>query len=175
MNKSRWDFLKWIFLVLVGAGLLWISLIAPILQKSLVGTQRIHFLNGQSERLFRLQGNVVLLNFWSPTCPPCVHELPALETLYQQYHSKGLIIIGVAVSGADPSRVRAMAALAKVTYPLAMDDDGKLSRAVGGVMVTPTQVVLSPSGKMMEKQEGEINPELVHIIEGYLPKYSNES
>ena len=30
------------------------------------------------------QGKVVLLNLWSITCPPCIDEVPYLESLYQK-------------------------------------------------------------------------------------------
>src|SRR6478736_4462176 len=36
---------------------------------------------GKTFRLSEHRGRVVVLNFWSITCPPCVEELPTLETL----------------------------------------------------------------------------------------------
>ena len=34
----------------------------------------------------------LILNFYSPTCVPCIKELPALELLYRKAHSKDLIM-----------------------------------------------------------------------------------
>jgi hypothetical protein len=35
-------------------------------------------LNGSKQALSAYKGRVVVLNFWSTTCPPCVQELPSL-------------------------------------------------------------------------------------------------
>jgi thiol-disulfide isomerase/thioredoxin len=42
------------------------------------------------------KGKVVLLNFWGTWCPPCRAEIPDIMKLYDEYKSKGLVVIGVA-------------------------------------------------------------------------------
>jgi thiol-disulfide isomerase/thioredoxin len=39
----------------------------------------------------------VLLHFWATWCSPCVHELPALKEISNQYNSKDLQIISIAL------------------------------------------------------------------------------
>ena len=46
----------------------------------------------------------VVLNFWGTWCPPCRREIPDIVKLYDQYHSKGVEIIGLAVKD-DPQDV----------------------------------------------------------------------
>ncbi|MDD5758986.1 MAG: redoxin family protein [Desulfobulbaceae bacterium] len=41
------------------------------------------------------QGKVMLINFWATWCAPCRGEMPALDTLQQEYKGKGLVIIGI--------------------------------------------------------------------------------
>ena len=42
-----------------------------------------------------------VLNFWFPSCPPCVAEMPDFEVAYQKYKGDGLRMIGVQLLGLD--------------------------------------------------------------------------
>lgn len=39
------------------------------------------------------KGNVVLVNFWATTCPPCVAEMPGLSQLQSQFKDRGFVLI----------------------------------------------------------------------------------
>lgn len=68
---------------------------------SMVGKSRPAFtLNDTSDKPHSIadwDGKVILLNFWATWCPPCRREIPAFINLYEQYHDKGLIVVGVAL------------------------------------------------------------------------------
>lgn len=53
--------------------------------------------SGKNISLGSYRGKIVLLNFWSTTCKYCIKKLPALKKLNQQYHARGLRIIGVSL------------------------------------------------------------------------------
>lgn len=42
-----------------------------------------------------LSNKVVLVDFWATWCPICVASMPELKTLYRQYHTNGLEIVGI--------------------------------------------------------------------------------
>lgn len=44
--------------------------------------------NGGVLNFEALKGKVVLVNFWATWCPPCIAEMPSLETLYNNYRGK---------------------------------------------------------------------------------------
>jgi peroxiredoxin len=54
-------------------------------------------LAGQQQRLQEQRGKVVLLNFWATWCPPCVHEMPLLDQLYQALRQRPFVIWAVAM------------------------------------------------------------------------------
>ena len=57
----------------------------------------VTLLNGQSVTLSDLRGKVVLIDFWSTSCPPCVKEIPCLKNLYAQFNQQGFEIIGISL------------------------------------------------------------------------------
>lgn len=46
-------------------------------------------------RLSDFLGRVVLLDFWTPTCGPCIGSFPRTKALYEKYKDKGLSIVAV--------------------------------------------------------------------------------
>jgi len=53
------------------------------------------WLNSKSLELENLKGKVVLVRWWTaPDCPFCRNTAPALNEFYEQYHERGLEVIG---------------------------------------------------------------------------------
>lgn len=49
-----------------------------------------------------LEGKLVLLHFWGPWCPPCLHEYPEIIKLQRKYQDPGSGVVIVSIScGAD--------------------------------------------------------------------------
>jgi len=44
-----------------------------------------------------LEGQYTLVNFWATWCPPCIVELPSLESLKKRYQGKGLDVIAISI------------------------------------------------------------------------------
>jgi peroxiredoxin len=52
-------------------------------------------IKGKMFELEKLQGSVVVINFWFTACQPCIEELPALNKLADEYKSKGVVFFGI--------------------------------------------------------------------------------
>ncbi|MDB4954601.1 MAG: alkyl hydroperoxide reductase/Thiol specific antioxidant/Mal allergen [Myxococcales bacterium] len=50
---------------------------------------------GKAYNLQSLAGKVVVVNFWATWCGPCQKEIPALSKIYDQYKSRGVVMLGV--------------------------------------------------------------------------------
>ena len=57
--------------------------------------------SGEKISLSQFAGDPVVLNFWFPSCPPCVAEMPDFESAYQKYKSEGVQFIGIQLIGLD--------------------------------------------------------------------------
>ncbi len=89
-----------------------------------------HWLNTPGNRplsLSRLQGHVVLVDFWTYSCINCLRTLPHLEAWYARYHPQGFEIVGIHTPEFafehDLGNVRSAVARLGVRYPVALDND----------------------------------------------------
>ena len=53
-------------------------------------------MDGSVQKLLNYRGRPVLLNHWATWCPPCVEELPVLNTIAREYGPKGLVVLALA-------------------------------------------------------------------------------
>jgi len=108
-------------------------------------------------------GKVLMVNFWATWCGPCVAEMPDLLQTYLWYRSRDFEFVTVSadVPEAKPavlkllqkfhSAVRNLQFASDNTYALQAAFDSKWDSGV------PFTIVIAPDGKVIYKQEGEIN------------------
>ncbi|WP_370214851.1 peroxiredoxin family protein, partial [Mesoflavibacter profundi] len=56
--------------------------------------------DGNSFSTASLESKVTILDFWASWCGPCRKENPNVVRMYNQYHDKGLEIVGVSLDKA---------------------------------------------------------------------------
>lgn len=177
--------LPWLWIVLaIGAGLLTIALtLRPSLPTSTpmsiparndgaahpaVG-KRMNSLSlrpltfaGDSLTLDRLEGKVVVLNFWGTWCPPCRAELPHVAELEQHYRgSERCRVLAVSCGASGPDPVAELPELHRETQhlldgthldlPAYADPEGRTRRALVRTaklegFAYPTTVVFDAQG-----------------------------
>ena len=54
-------------------------------------------INGNPITMSTVKGKIKIIDFWASWCGPCRLNNPALRKLYEEFHSKGLEIIGVSL------------------------------------------------------------------------------
>ncbi len=53
-------------------------------------------INGNKLKSELLKGKVIVLNFWSTSCAPCIKEMPQLNKLVKKMRNKNVVFIGLA-------------------------------------------------------------------------------
>ena len=87
------------------------------------------WLNSPPLSLEDLRGQVVLVRWWTDTCPFCASSAPALRALHEQYSASGLKVIGVFHPKAgrddplDIARVQRAVESRQFLFPVAIDWD----------------------------------------------------
>lgn len=105
-----------------------------------------------------LRGKPLLINFWATWCPPCVDELPLLESFYQQNKSKSMQIVGLAAD--KPETVRAFLKKLPLTFPIGITDLSgiALSKSWGNLAGgLPFSVMLAANGHVMQRKIGKLS------------------
>ncbi len=112
---------------------------------------------GDKIELAKLKGKPVLVNFWATTCSICREEMPDLNRLHKEFNDDGLEMIGVAIYYDPPNEVLKFVNNNHIPYPIALDIDKTLSKAFHNVHLTPTTVLISPEGFIVDKITGRFS------------------
>ncbi len=101
------------------------------------------------------KGKPVLVNFWATWCGPCIHEMPDLIALNEEYTGKGALVIGISADRDDDALnlVSAFTKEKNVTYQIVIDN-GDLEEAFGGLRGYPTTFYIDKNGKIVKKMIG---------------------
>jgi peroxiredoxin len=114
----------------------------------------------------QFDGKVVIVAIGGSWCPNCHDEAPFLESLYKQFHSRGLEIVNLSFEEEDqlkdPTRLRAFIARYGLTYTVlvAGDTDQLNERVPQAVNLNcwPTSFFLGRDGRVREVHAGFAGP-----------------
>ena len=117
---------------------------------------------GEELSLSDLEGEVVVLNFWASWCLPCRREMPAFETIYQEYKERGVVFVGVAVDDFAQD-ARDFAAEVGVSYPVGLDVTGEIAEAYE-IGALPTTFFIDREGMITRKIAGQVNEGILRVF-----------
>ena len=93
------------------------------------------------------RGKVVFINFWATWCPPCIHEMPMMEQLYQSLRQQSFAIWAVNMQESQEDVGRFMASK-RFHFPALVDVEGAIaSRYL--VRGLPTTYLIDCSGNLI--------------------------
>jgi cytochrome c biogenesis protein CcmG/thiol:disulfide interchange protein DsbE len=105
---------------------------------------------GGTVSLASLRGKTVVLNFFASYCLPCKREAPALEKVWREYRSQGVVVLGIDTDDIS-NDARTFIAAHGVTYPtVGVATVGLAARY--GTANLPTTYVLNRQGRVVGGQ-----------------------
>lgn len=108
---------------------------------------------GQST-LADYKGQFVLLNFWATWCPPCLEEMPSMESAFQRYKDRGFTVVAISSDEEGEDAVNPFIEKLGVTFPILLDPDKAIATTYGALNL-PLSFLLNREGQVIAGSIGE--------------------
>jgi len=125
-------------------------------------------LEGGSYDFEQLRGKIVFINFWATWCPPCIAEMPGIQSLYDVYKdNEDIVFVMISL---DKNRNKAKKFIDKkgFTFPVFFPDKGGIPKVYESKGI-PTTFVIDKEGIIAHRKVGMANYDAKTFIE-YLRK-----
>ena len=113
-------------------------------------------------------GKWLVVNYWADWCPPCIKEMPELESFYDQHSNKALVL-AYNFDRLEGEELKGQIKRFKVNVPSILTDPGLL---FGWDVPSslPATYILNPEGNLVEKL---IGPQTKGSLEEIISKYED--
>lgn len=121
--------------------------------------------NGKNLDLADLKGKVVFINFWATWCPPCIAEMPTIQTLFNTCKEDERIVFLLVDVDNDIHKSQKFMDKKKFNLPVYTPASPIPSNFLGGSI--PTTLVLNKNGKIVFHHEGTAdysNKEFINYV-----------
>lgn len=100
--------------------------------------------------LSTLRGKVVLIDFFSSSCMPCLYIIPQLKSLYRANRQKGFLVIGIALEQQVKQILLPFLAYMKIDYPVLVADEHiyRGTTIFGKILQIPQSILIDRCGKI---------------------------
>jgi cytochrome c biogenesis protein CcmG/thiol:disulfide interchange protein DsbE len=110
---------------------------------------------GKQVSLSSYKGQPVWLTFGASWCAACVAEAPDIESTYQKFKAKGIVVLAVSISE-DSAAVKDYATRVGLTFPMVADPDTRIA-SVYGVYGIPAHFFIDKSGILRSVKTGDLS------------------
>ena len=101
-----------------------------------------------------LQGKVSFINFWFPSCPGCVSEMPKVIKMSKDYQGKDFQVLGIAQPIDPLESVIQYVQEYGLPFTVMFDADKAAAQAFG-TQVYPTSFLINKKGEILKTFVGE--------------------
>ena len=113
-------------------------------------------------------GKWLVVNYWADWCPPCIKEMPELESFYNQNVNKALVL-AYNFDRLEGSDLKDQILRFKVNVPSILNDPGLLFGWETPPSL-PATYIINPEGELVETL---IGPQTRDSLEAIIKKYEN--
>ncbi len=116
------------------------------------------------------KGKVILLDFWSVTCRPCLQVMPKLAELYRQFEKDPQVAIPLVNNGWEPLAVAGSFAEKRSDHlPFASDENSKLFGSLG-LEWKPSTILIDRRYRIALRHSGNSEPLLDELPRRNCPR-----
>jgi thiol-disulfide isomerase/thioredoxin len=153
MSKIRFRAVCW------RVAMCWLAMSIPMVAKH-APDPAFKSLDGHTQKLSALRGQVVVVNFWATWCGPCQEELPRLSQLAASYAGKPVRFVLVSIDEPkDRAKIRQVLGRLHVDLESWDDADTDTMKDFGLGDIVPGTVILDERGDVVERIMGEAHEE----------------
>jgi len=113
-------------------------------------------------------GKWLVVNYWADWCPPCIKEMPELESFYNQNENK-VLVLAYNFDRLEGSDLKNQILRFKVNVPSILNDPGVLF-GWNTPPSLPATYIINPEGILVETL---IGPQTKDSLEAIIKKYEN--
>ncbi len=139
-------------------------LILPLLAQAV--DMPLTAVNGSKTNLDRYQGKWLVVNYWATWCPPCITEMPELQSFHNE-NVDSAMVIGINAEHISQQRLQAFLDDYFITYPNFVSGPTQQSE-LGLIPGLPTTFLVTPEGEVVARQVGPVTREM---IEQFIQKW----
>jgi thiol-disulfide isomerase/thioredoxin len=126
---------------------------SPLATTEMVGADfQLVDLTGKVVPFSSLKGKVVFMNIWATWCPPCIAEMPNIQSLYEKVGSDKIAFVMLSVDAGGMDKVKKFIAKKGFTFPVYMPAS-QMPQEFESPSI-PTTFVISREGRIVAKQMG---------------------
>lgn len=112
-------------------------------------------LDGSTVHLSDYRGKVVLLDFWSTTCDPCLAAMPHLVDLYKKQKDNGFVVLAISLDGPESrAAVSSVVHDKEMIFPVLLDEETAVVAQYNPKREMPFSVLIGKDGSVTWKRAG---------------------
>jgi peroxiredoxin len=112
-------------------------------------------LDGEEVRLSDHRDSVVLIDFWSTSCDPCMVEIPHLVRMYKKHKDKGFVVLAVSLDGPETrAQVSSVVHDKEMVFPVLLDEETTVVGKFNPKNELPYAVLINRRGEIVHHRGG---------------------
>ncbi len=126
--------------------------------------------NGNRANLNSFKGKWVVVNYWATWCPPCIVEMPELQSFHDAHVEKDALVIGINTEHIGKQQLLTFLEDYFITYPVFTSKPLQKSE-LGLIPGLPTTFLVNPEGEVVARQVGPVTRDM---IEQFIAKWPTQ-
>ena len=127
-------------------------------------------IHGNKVNLSSFKGKWLVVNYWATWCPPCIVEMPELQSFHDAHADKDAMVIGINAEYIGKQQLQSFLEDYFITYPVFMSGPTQQSE-LGLIPGLPTTFLVNPEGEVVARQVGPVTREMIEqFIENWQPQ-----